>query len=446
MKKLFQRISTFFLAFALVVQVANPVLLLAETIEEKEARLRAALAQKEREIAVQQAILENEQRETASIERDLAILNARIKEQELKIEARNIEIQILGRDINLKNETIGELNNKIGRSKESLSQLIRKKNEIDQFSLVEIVLSNEDISDFFADVDSFDSINVAMQASFEEIRDTKSQAELEKDQLAVKQAEEADAKKVIESEKKKVERDESAKEELLAINKEQERTYAAVLAARQQEAAAIRAALFALRDAGPIQFGQALEYANAAFRMTGVRPAFLLAILTQESELGRNVGTCNRPGDPPEKHWTEIMPGPHSNSWRDDQSAFLRIMKGLGREPEGTPLSCPIGAGWGGAMGPSQFIPATWEAYIPKLEQILGVHPDPWNPQHAFTASAIYLADLGASQGGYSAEHEAAARYYAGGGWQTRGQAYANSVLNHAQNIQTNMIDPLQGL
>ena len=30
-----------------------------------------------------------------------------------------------------------------------------------------------------------------------------------------------------------------------------------------------------------------------------MRPAFLLAILTQESDLGKNVGTCNRAGDPP---------------------------------------------------------------------------------------------------------------------------------------------------
>lgn len=439
-------IGSYALVVALMSTIVVPFFSQAETVEEREARLRAELVEVEKEIAVQQAILQQKQRETSSIERDLAILNARIKEQQLKIQARNIEIQRLGKDITRKNETIGELNAKIDRSKESLSQLIRKTNELDQYSLVEIVLSNEDVSEFFSDLDSFEAIKLSMQSSFEEIRETKTQAEIEKEELAKKQNEETDAKKVIEVEKQKVERDEDAKQELLAINKDQERTYQAVLAERQQKAAAIRAALFALRDAGPIPFGQALEYANDAFRLTGVRPAFVLAILTQESELGRNVGTCNRPGDGPEKHWTEIMPGPHSGSSRDDQSAFLRVMQGLGRDPEGTPLSCPFGAGWGGAMGPSQFIPTTWEAYVPRLQQMFGTYPDPWNPKHAFTASALFLADLGAARGGYSAEHEAAARYYAGGGWQTRGQGYANSVMSHAQNIQTTMIDPLEGL
>ena len=56
------------------------------------------------------------------------------------------------------------------------------------------------------------------------------------------------------------------------------------------------------------------------------------------------------------------------------------------------------------------------------------------------------LADLGADVGGYSAEHTAAAKYYAGSAWKTRGQSYANSVMKIAQSIQENMIDPLKDL
>ena len=58
-------------------------------------------------------------------------------------------------------------------------------------------------------------------------------------------------------------------------------------------------------------------------------------------------------------------------------------------------------------------------------------------------ANAIFVANLGASGGGYSAEYEAAGRYYAGGAWATLGAGYAKSVLAKASAIQAN-IDILQ--
>ncbi len=140
------------------------------------------------------------------------------------------------------------------------------------------------------------------------------------------------------------------------------------------------------------------------------------------------------------------MPGPTDGSWRDDQSAYLRITSKLGLDPEDMPLSCPLGYGWGGAMGPAQFIPATWEQYENRVAAAVGASvANPWEPQHAFIASAIYLADLGAAGGGYTAERTAALKYYSGGNWQDpRNQFYGDGVMRHRQDIQVNMIDPLQ--
>ncbi|MEK9160566.1 MAG: hypothetical protein AAB440_00820 [Patescibacteria group bacterium] len=100
-------------------------------------------------------------------------------------------------------------------------------------------------------------------------------------------------------------------------------------------------------------------------------------------------------------------------------------------------MSCPQPGGYGGAMGPTQFIPSTWELFEPRLKSALGVSAtNPWNAGHAIMATGVYLADVGASVGGYSAEHRAAATYYAGSGWATRGQTYANSVMAKATKFQ----------
>ena len=141
------------------------------------------------------------------------------------------------------------------------------------------------------------------------------------------------------------------------------------------------------------------------------------------------------------------MPGPDDNSWRDDHASYREITSNLGLEPSSMPLSCPWMNGWGGAMGPSQFIPTTWLSYVPRLHKILGEYPNPWNPEHAFMASSIYLTDLGADAQTYSAEQKAALKYYAGSNWWKEQNAfYGKQVMAKAANIQENMIDPLKGL
>ena len=67
-----------------------------------------------------------------------------------------------------------------------------------------------------------------------------------------------------------------------------------------------------------------------------IRPAFLLAVITQESDLGNNVGTCNRPGDPPNKSYKVVMKPSR------DQIPFEQITKKLGMDPSSTPVSCPM--------------------------------------------------------------------------------------------------------
>lgn len=130
-----------------------------------------------------------------------------------------------------------------------------------------------------------------------------------------------------------------------------------------------------------------------------------------------------------------------------DQGPYLQITSGLGLNPDTMPLSCPWQGGWGGAMGPSQFIPSTWLLYLSRLKSLLGHLPNPWEASDAFMASSLFLSDLGASAGTYSAERNAACRYYSGRSCDAKKPAnafYGDQVMTRAVNIQLNMIDPLE--
>ncbi|MEX1027141.1 MAG: lytic murein transglycosylase [Candidatus Paceibacterota bacterium] len=414
-----------------------------EDVQVRKERLERELRQVEDEIREQTQVLNQKRSEAASIERDIAILDGEIRGAQLEIRRKEITIEQLGKDINVRTQTIEELDQKIGRSKSALAQLVRETDEIDELSLIEVLLTHETLSDFFVKLDDLDTVRSSLNQSLEDIRVLKEQNREEKQQLSNERDEVQDARAVIQAQKEKIEANQNEKERLLSIKESEAQSYESLIAQREQRAREIRTALFALRDSAAIPFGQALSHANQAQRNTGIRPAFLLAILQQESELGENVGTCNRPGDT--QTWRDIMPGPNDNSWRDDQTNFLKIMSDLGMDPVGVPLSCPWGNGWGGAMGPSQFIPTTWLEYAPRIRAATGQTPDPWNPEHAFMASALYLTDLGAANGGYTAERTAALKYYAGGNWNNPQNAfYGDQVMNKAQTIQQTMINPLQ--
>src|SRR3989344_2838028 len=421
----------------------------SDAVAKRQAELQVELDATNKEIAYWADILSTTQKQGVSLARDIAILNAKIAESKAIIKAKNITIQQLGKDIGEKTAVITGLNQKMDRQKGSLSELIRKANALESYSIAEFALSGETLSGFLSDLDSIRSVEGSLKSSFVQIRTTRTATEAVKETLSKRQAAETDARKVIETQQRQIQKDEAKKKELLAITKTEEKTYKGILSEREKRAAQIRSALFALRDTAAIPFGTAYNYALEVEKRTGVRPAFLLAILTQETNLGENVGQCLvtnfETGDGVGKNTGRVFTGIMKPG--RDIAPFLDLANRLGFDPKTKPVSCPQPGGYGGAMGPSQFIPSTWATYEKRIAKASGsTIPDPWIPHDAFFASSLYLADLGADAGGYSAEHTAAAKYYAGSSWRTRGQGYANSVMKIAQSIQENMIDPLQNL
>ncbi len=463
MKLLLRTLPFFVLAVLLLGLFVLPIATYAQisgTTDAQQAQLQKEYDALQTEIGQWQQVLDDTRKKAGTITGDISALSAKIKEAELMIKAKNIAISQLGTQISEKNKKIGTLDTKITKGKESLAQLLRKTNEIDSYSLVEMVLANKNISEFFLDLDSYDSIKKAMREHFTVVREAKASTEAEKAQLDAKKNQEADAKYVVETRKKTIAQSEAEKKKLLSITKNEEKQYQTVLADRQKKAAQIRAALFRLRDSAGISFGDALVYANNASSKTGVRAALILAILTQESDLGKNQGSCivtdlatgNGVGKNTGNPFEQIMKAPR------DTVPFASITARLGRDPKITPVSCPpaakytAGRGFGGGMGPSQFIPSTWETLKNELAPLVGVSADqvdPWNPEHSFIATAMYMSDRGAAGGGFSAERNAACKYYSGASCQPGRKPanvfYGDQVMEKAASIQTN-IDFLKGI
>jgi membrane-bound lytic murein transglycosylase B len=428
--------------------VAQETACTAQIAGKSRAQLEADLEACNKEIAEWTATLNKTKQDSASFARDVTALTAKINAAQANINSKGIAISKLSKDITTKQREIASLDDRLEKTRRSIADVLRKTNDIGSFSIVETFLSDKGISEFFVDMDSYASAERALSGLLSDLRKTKSQTEAQKSELDRKRQAEADAKAAIEAAKRQVEVDQKEKRNLLTVSQSKEKSYEQVIADRQAKAAQIRATLFPLRDSGAIPFGTALQYAEAASAKTGVRPALILGILQQESSLGANVGTCII---------TDLTTGQTKNINSGkvfangihptrDLPALQTVVTALGRDPLSTKVSCPLSIGYGGAMGPAQFIPSTWNMVRGQVATAVGkTIADPWNPQDAIMASAILLKDLGAASGTYEAERNAACRYYSGRTCASFAAAatYGNQVMAKVTNIQNNMINLL---
>ncbi|MFA4975127.1 MAG: lytic murein transglycosylase [Candidatus Paceibacterota bacterium] len=388
-----------------------------------------------------EAKLKEQNKQTGTLKGDVIALTTQINALKTKVKARALIIAELKVDINDKVSKIETLSGKIEREHVSLAQLLRNTNDFDNQDFIYLIFSDESLSTFYSDLESYASIKQAIKMSVDQIRGIKTETEIEKKGLEKKQNAETDAKAELESAQKKVVQSEAEKKKLLVISTQTASAYQLLAADRKARAAKIRSALFNLAGISQkIEFGTALEYANEAKNKTGIDPAFLLAILTQESNLGANVGQCyltnvdtgEGAGKNTGTYFKNVMKPTR------DVGPFLEITNNLGFDAFKTAVSCPIAgvAGWGGAMGPAQFIPSTWKLFENRLKNLLGYFASPWAPKDSFMASSLYLTDLGAVGTSASAQNRAACKYYGSGGATC---SYSNSVMKLKSTIQDNI-------
>ena len=384
------------------------------------------------------------QQQLTTVQSQKNTLNNKI--QQLKIQQNKIALQIKATTIDLQNTSdeltqtesnINQNTTKISDLKNQMAQLIQSIYESGESSSLEILLAQGGFSGFYDQLNNYQQLNSNLSDILNQVRDQTAQLQDQQTKLASERDQQQSLIQISNLQNQQLASTIGDQNQLLAATKGQEANYQTILNNKKQAAADIQNRLYSLLGISTqITFGQAYDIAQYASSQTGVRPAFLLAILTQESNLGRNVGTCNRPGDPPSKSWKVVMKPDR------DQTPFLQITSELGLDPNTTPVSCPLHdsrgnqVGWGGAMGPAQFIPSTWMGYKDKVSAITGKTANPWDIRDAFLASAIKLAASGAKS--QSGEWSAAMIYFSGS-TNVRYRFYGDNVVATAAKYQNDI-------
>ena len=435
-----------FAVFLVVVLLTPYLAVRAETDVERKARLEAELQDVERQMLVQQRLVDGKKGERQTLERDIGVIEGEIKEVQLGIQARNIAISQLTDQIDEKQVVLALLEQKLKDQQNSLADLVRKSDRMDDYSLVEVMLSKKNFSDFFSDVATYQNLKDSLNESLGILKGIKEDTTTEKGQLESRTETEAEMKRIQELEQERIKAKENDKQKILTVTKGQEKQYQAVLETQKRTAAQLRNALFQLLGGGgAIPFPDAVRLAKYAGGVTGLPPETILAILEQETNIGQNLGSClfsDQSSGKPVMHPTR------------DEPVYFAIAQTLGFDPYSRKVSCPIyqggqRVGWGGAMGPGQFIPSTWAMYggfsgttysagSDRVRSVTGGNSpsNPFSNQDAFVATALLMKDNGAN-GTNDGDRLAALRYYAGwGGASNPANAfYGQQVIERKQRL-----------
>lgn len=310
----------------------------------------------------------------------------------------------------------------IARERAIIGQLLQDMQTQNARRLIQ-ALSLASFSFFFDTVRASELVHNAVRESVRAVREEQKILELQKSRLQKKREELVLLHEVQVRQELALADEDTRKKSLRAYTGKRAAIFEELLHRSELTAGELQEEFFVQEGVGKkLSLSEAYVRAESAAKKLSIRTAFLVALLAQESHYGAQQGT---------------------GSWRKDMDptqwpGFLTIVQRLGLDPDRAPVSKKPAYGWGGALGPTQFLPLTWLGYEEGIKTLTGHGlPSPWNIDDAFAGAALKLSEAGANAKTVSAERKAALMYFAGGNWKNPAFAfYADSILELAKEIE----------
>lgn len=234
-KKLIKKISFLFLVTIFIFQ---PNFSYSNTVEDLQNQIdnfESKIKQLEAEIAEQRAKVQDTSKKAADLQSAVNSLNATKKALETEIKKTQNVIGKTETNIEKLDIEITDKKNKISITNIALAQAVRTLNVLEERSFFEMLFSNDTLSGFTNDLISVEKIKKNLRHTKndlielnEELQVSKTEEEEEKENLK-------EEKKKLEGQKETVELTKKEKDSLLAVTKNQEAQYKAVLAQKEAQ-------------------------------------------------------------------------------------------------------------------------------------------------------------------------------------------------------------------
>lgn len=397
-----------------------------QEIEQDIANKNQQIEELQKQIDAFQGQVAQKQEKASSVQGEIQRLANEIKKSELEIQGFNLAIQGTNLQINKVEDQIKQTEAKIESSKADLVSALRLMARSEQITPLEMMVKKENLSSFFSDLYDLYFLQSGVKQKVENLKDAKLALAAMGDELNDELDQRQKLKTLEEITNKQAANKRAEQKKVLSQVQKEASQINSKIKVVQTDLSRLKEQITYLVQAG-VSVEDAIRFGKLAAIRSGIRPAFLIAVLDVESRLGLNVGRTGK--------WQTDM---HTR----DHDAFLAICQKLNLDPDKTPVSRKPNYGWGGAMGPAQFLPNTWLAYENEVARLTGHNPpSPWNIEDAFTAAAVKLARQGAAQKTRAGEIAAAKAYIGGSPSCSKSicNFYANTVLDKAREIEKDL-------
>ena len=265
----------------------------APTDAERQA-LEVQLKDLEGQIGQYESQIAGYKKQGSSLKGEISTLNSKIAKLNLQIQAINLTLKELNRNIAETQSQITITESSIATRKAALAELLQNLYVSERTPLIQIFLENPQLSDFFSDLNNVTLLQSSLRATIVQVTDLREQLQDKQDQFHLAKADAESVRVFQAAQKQEVDSVKVEKGKLLEVTKGQETKYQELLKQTKETAAQIRSRIFQLLGGGELSFEEAYQYAKLAGSATGIRPAFILAVLDRESALGQN-GPPKRP-------------------------------------------------------------------------------------------------------------------------------------------------------
>ena len=301
------------------------------------------------EIEEEKKTLQKTQVERTTTEAQIQLINHNLSKKQQEIRKKDILIYGLNKNIDTESDRIRELQKRLQTYISAFEILMRKSNESENYDIIDLLINDLTVTEFFSKTFQHYQIQNEIKTLVNEIELIKKRINFAIDDLDDKKSQQETIRIQKKIEKKEIDTAKKIKKNILTQQLNQEDEITSSIESKEKQIRKIKNSIFELLGiSGEITFAKAVEYAVYAEELTGVDAAFLLGLFKQETNIGKNVGTAS---------YKVSMKSSR------DTPAFFAITDSLDIGRDDIKVSARQIGGWGGAMGPAQFIPATWAGY-----------------------------------------------------------------------------------
>ena len=231
------RTLTYTVGIALILLLSLPVLLSAQSVDE----LRGKINEQQQSIQELEAEIAQYEQELVGIGAEKQTLESAVRELDVSRQKVGANITLAQRKINASSATISELQSdidekesRIKNNQQALGETLRRMDEVESASFIEVLLNSDNISNIWTDVETIQQFQIVVQNEVatlgeqrEELLDLKTKSEAEQEVLVGQKTELANQRQALDINRR-------AKNELLTETANEEAAFQTLLEEKQR--------------------------------------------------------------------------------------------------------------------------------------------------------------------------------------------------------------------